>query len=136
MAKKNDPQKMTSEVPPVSDETPSNDWTESRRPESQAKTAASVVTSAPISNPVAKVEIPEFHTQRSTPIVVDVRRQGVEIKAGVFRLQRFIDGADYKDVLNNRWVWSIGRNVHDGRVEAAIDTRYYGDPNWECLFLR
>ena len=69
-------------------------------------------------------------------VVIDVRREGVEIKPGVFRLERFVDGAEYIDALNRRYVWSIGRNIHDGRVEAAIDTRYYGDANWECLFLR
>lgn len=67
---------------------------------------------------------------------LDVRREGQQIAEGVYRLGRFIDGKDYCDASTERWIWSVGRNVFDGRIEAAYDSRYYGSPNWECLFLR
>jgi hypothetical protein len=67
---------------------------------------------------------------------LDVRREGRELSEGVFQLKRFIDHVDYCDTLKERWIWSIGKNVHDGRIQASVDTRYYNDPNWECLFLR
>ena len=136
MAKKNDSQKMISEVPPVGDESPAkNEWLETRISDAPAKTQVPQ-TSVPVAKRENVASIPQYHTQANSQITIDVRRQGFEIKSGVFRLQNFVDGAEYKDVLNNRYIWSIGRNLHDGRVEAAIDTRYYGDPNWECLFLR
>lgn len=67
---------------------------------------------------------------------IDVRREGREISEGIFRLPRFVDGKDYCDLARQRYIWSIGKNVFDGRIEASMDSRYYGDPNWECLFLR
>jgi hypothetical protein len=67
---------------------------------------------------------------------LDVRKEGVQVAEGIFRLKRYIDGKDYCDALKERWIWSVGRHVFDGRIEASNDSRYYQDPNWECLFLR
>lgn len=67
---------------------------------------------------------------------LDVRRVGVQVAEGIFRLQRFDENKDYCDSVKERWIWSVGKNVFDGRIEASSDTRYYNDPNWECLFLR
>lgn len=73
--------------------------------------------------------------KQGAPNVVDVRRAGQQIAEGVFRIhQQFVQGAIYVDSLNNRRIGSIGRNVFDGRIEAAVDARYSGDINWECLF--
>lgn len=79
---------------------------------------------------------PAVVQRASDKLVIDVRRAGHQIAEGVFRLKRYIDGPDYVDTLNSRRIGSIGRNVHDGRIEAAVDARYYGNPNWECLFMR
>lgn len=94
--------------------------------------AAPVVVSKPAVQP-PKVEMrQEMPTQR----VIDVRRAGFQIVEGVFRLQRYVPDAVYVDAINNRQVGSIGRNVFDNRIEAAIDSRYSNDPNWDCLFSR
>ena len=37
--------------------------------------------------------------------------------------------------LGGRVILSTGMATL-GEIEAALDARYYGDPNWECLFLR
>jgi hypothetical protein len=66
---------------------------------------------------------------------IDVRVEGQEVGDGVFQLPRFVQGADYCDSKTERWIWSIGKDFK-GRVFAAVDTRYYGDPNYDCLFLR
>ena len=67
---------------------------------------------------------------------LDVRREGREIREGVFALSRFVEGKDYCDSARERWIWSVGRNLFDGRIEASGDSRYHGDASWECLYLR
>jgi len=67
---------------------------------------------------------------------IDVRREGREIREGVFALSRFIEGKDYCDSATGRWIWSVGRNLFDGRIEASSDVRYSDDASWECLLLR
>ena len=67
---------------------------------------------------------------------LDVRREGTMISEGVFELRRFVPDKDYCDSVKERWIESIGRNVFDKRIMAASDARYYGDSNWEELFLR
>ena len=57
-------------------------------------------------------------------------------RAGVYRLHRFIEGRDYCDPSREWWIGSIGRNFLTGEILAATDSRFYGDPTWECLFLR
>jgi len=76
-------------------------------------------------------------TVRADPkTVLDVRREGSQLDEGVFRLRRFVEGAEYADLLNRRLIRSVGRNVFDGRIEAAVDSRYSGSPNWECMYSR
>ena len=67
---------------------------------------------------------------------LNVLAEGRMDRPGLYELRRFVDGRDYCDPQNEWWIWSIGRSVVDGRIFAATDTRFYGDPNWECLFLR
>ncbi len=67
---------------------------------------------------------------------LDVLQEGHEISDGLYLLRRFVDGRDYCDPKREWWIWSIGRNVFDGRIMASVDTRFYQDPNWDCLFLR
>lgn len=51
-------------------------------------------------------------------------------------LPEFIDGKDYADGEREEWIWSIGRELETGRIVASTDTRFYGNPKFECLFLR
>jgi len=68
---------------------------------------------------------------------LDVRTVGeVTDVEGVYRLHAFSEGVDYCDVVTGRWIWSIGRNKATGEILAAVDTRFYGAPEFECVWLR
>lgn len=56
--------------------------------------------------------------------------------AGTFRLDRFVDDSDYCVGSTEQWIWSIGRRLTDGEIFAAIDTRFYQNPEFHCLWLR
>lgn len=56
--------------------------------------------------------------------------------AKVFRLRRFVDDVDYCIAQTEEWIWSIGRRRSDGAILASTDSRYYSNPEFECLFLR
>ena len=66
--------------------------------------------------------------------IVDVRREGVEIQNGVFLLRRFLPETTYMDLVNSRKIGSIGRNMFDHKIYAAVDARYQDAKNYECLF--
>ena len=89
---------------------------------------------------VPTVRLPKGKNNR-----LDVRAEGTQVDTGVWRLARFVLDCEYvavqirsdhngkpSKVLSP--VVSIGRNRHDGRVEAALDSRYEGSNDWECLF--
>jgi hypothetical protein len=59
-----------------------------------------------------------------------------EMYRGTFRLDRFDAGADYCVGSTEQWIWSIGRRLSDGAIFAAIDSRFYQNPEFHCLFLR
>jgi len=67
---------------------------------------------------------------------LSVLAEGKQVDSSSYQLRRFVEGRDYCDPVRELWIWSIGRNVFDGRIMAATDSRYYQHPNWECLFLR
>jgi len=67
---------------------------------------------------------------------LDVRHLGEEIEPGIFRLRHFIADVDYCDGQGEAWIWSIGRRKTDDAILAATDARFYGDPEFECLWLR
>lgn len=56
--------------------------------------------------------------------------------AGTFRLDWFVDDCDYCVGSTEQWIWSIGRRLSDGEIFAAIDTRFYQNPEFHCLWLR
>ncbi len=58
------------------------------------------------------------------------------IYRGAFRLDRFVEGADYFVGSTEQWIWSIGRRMSDGAIFAALDSRFYQNPEFHCLFLR
>lgn len=55
---------------------------------------------------------------------------------GLYQLDEFVEDKDYADVVTEEWIWSIGRELETGRIFASTDTRFYGNPRFECLFLR
>jgi hypothetical protein len=61
---------------------------------------------------------------------------GTLLEDGDYLLPRFVEDMDYCDTRREVWIWSIGRNLSDGRIVASTDTKYYLNPLWECLFLR
>ena len=67
---------------------------------------------------------------------LDVREIGIEVEPGVFELKRFTEDIDYCDAQNEQWIWSIGKRKSDSKIFASVDTRFYGDPGYECLWLR
>ena len=56
--------------------------------------------------------------------------------AGVYQLRSFTDGIDYFVGSTEQWIWSVGRRKVDGVVFASIDSRFYQNPAFECLWLR
>ena len=54
----------------------------------------------------------------------------------VFLIAKFTEGLDYCDLQTERWIWSIGRHVRSRTAYAATDTRFYQNPEFECLWLR
>jgi len=68
---------------------------------------------------------------------LDVRTIGeTTCDDGVYRLRSFTEGVDYCDLTTGRWIWSIGRHKATGEICASIDTRFYGNDEWECVWLR
>ncbi len=59
-----------------------------------------------------------------------------DLYRGTFRLDRFVEDVDYLVGSTEQWIWSIGRRVTDGAIFAAIDSRFYGNPEFICLWLR
>ncbi len=67
---------------------------------------------------------------------LSVLAEGTKISDGYYELKRFVEDKDYCDPQREWWIWSIGRRFSDGQIFAATDTRFYDNPNFECLFLR
>ncbi len=70
---------------------------------------------------------------------VDVGAHGLPVEGfegTVWELPFFRDGAEYCYAAKEQWVWSIGKRRTDGRIFASLDTRFYGNPMFECLWLR
>jgi hypothetical protein len=67
-----------------------------------------------------------------------VREEGLEVEGspGLFELNRFVDDVDYCDSKTERWIWSIGRRLSDGKIFASYGSDLYQNHNFECLFLR
>jgi hypothetical protein len=67
---------------------------------------------------------------------LDVREIGFETSPGIFQLNEFRDGFDYCDGKRARWIWSIGKHLKTGIMLASLDTCFYQNPEYECLWLR
>jgi len=71
---------------------------------------------------------------------IDVASIGQLVEDGdmgcVYKLKEYIDGKDYCIKESETWIWSIGKHKVTGEIFASIDTRYYQNPDYECLWLR
>ena len=56
--------------------------------------------------------------------------------AGVWRIEKYLEGMDYCDAEGEQWIWSIGKHKQTGEIFAATDNRFYQNPLFECLWLR
>jgi|GraSoiStandDraft_4_1057263.scaffolds.fasta_scaffold19853_10 hypothetical protein len=65
-----------------------------------------------------------------------VAPQQGDLYRGTFALDRFVDDRDYCVGSTEQWIWSIGRRKSDGVIFAALDSRFYQNPEFECLWLR
>ncbi len=48
--------------------------------------------------------------------------------------EKTFDGREV--VAGDRPIWSIGKRMADGAIFASVDCRFYGDPDYECIWLR
>lgn len=70
---------------------------------------------------------------------LDVERLSPELpteNGRVYRLERFVEDVDYCVASTEAWIWSIGRRLEDGAIFASVDTRFYANDAFECLWLR
>ena len=51
-------------------------------------------------------------------------------------LDAFAEDIDYCDAKREMWVWSIGRRKSDGVILASMDTVFYQNDAFDCLWLR
>ena len=51
-------------------------------------------------------------------------------------LRYFDEDLDYCDLVLERWIWSIGKNRVTGQVLASQTSKFYGNDEYECLWLR
>jgi hypothetical protein len=77
-----------------------------------------------------------MHEKLNLGECVDVNRIGRSVGVGLFVLDSFETGVDYCDAANEAWIWSIGKHCITGVMMAAIDSRFYQNPQYECLWLR
>ena len=67
---------------------------------------------------------------------IDLAQLGQEQSDGTFLLEQSFPNFEYIHSTSERWVISIGRRLSDGKILAAFDSRFYQDPNYECVWLR
>jgi hypothetical protein len=69
---------------------------------------------------------------------MDIAKIGEKVRPGVFRLQGFKekDGMDYCDLSGKDWIRSIGKHKETGELLASTGTEFYGNADYECVFLR
>lgn len=79
---------------------------------------------------------PYMHRALTTGQMIDVRQIGTETEPGVYRLTRFVPDVEYVDSETGKYIYSIGRDHATGEILAALDGRFYNNPDYECVFLR
>lgn len=56
--------------------------------------------------------------------------------SGNYILEALVEDVDYCDAESERWVWSIGQHIETGVILASLDSRFYQNPAYKCLWLR
>lgn len=67
---------------------------------------------------------------------IDVNQIGIEIEPGMFRLTQFIPNADYVDAKSKKFIYWIGKDKASGEIFASVGRGYYGDSDYETLWMR
>lgn len=67
---------------------------------------------------------------------LDVEKIGTKLEDGTYELSFFEEDVDYCVASSEAWIWSIGRRYNDNAIFASKDTRFYNNPDYECLWLR
>jgi hypothetical protein len=70
---------------------------------------------------------------------IDICSIGKEVSDGLYELNGDIDANadyDYCDIKKERWIWSFGRRLSDGKIFASISHIFYQNPEFECIWLR
>lgn len=74
---------------------------------------------------------------------LDVTEIGTEVAVEpngvrIFQLdpETFEEDVDYCIPDTESWIWSIGKRKSDGTLFASTDTRFYQNPDYECIWLR
>lgn len=56
---------------------------------------------------------------------------------GDYILPDYAEGMDYCNRQTEEWIWSIGRSKTGmPMILASTTTKFYGHPDYECLWLR
>ena len=67
---------------------------------------------------------------------LSVREIGEKVSDGLYELRAFFDDIDYCDPIDEVYIWSIGISKKTGHIFAAIDSRFYENPEYDCVWLR
>lgn len=82
-----------------------------------------------LKNPVAK-----SYLQNGKAI--DVSDLGIEVKPGIWKLNKFIDGAEYYDSKHQAWIKMIVKDKDTGEMYASVSNKGFPQGEYETIWLR
>lgn len=91
------------------------------------------------STEVTHVENKAMEEKLNKDECLDVNVIGTPLKnfeGKVWELHKFVEDIDYCDATHEEWIRSIGQHRYTQKIYAAVDTRFYLNPLFECLWLR
>lgn len=47
-----------------------------------------------------------------------------------------IDDMDLCDAKTERWIWSVGKHKTTGQIVASVESKFYQNSEYECIWLR
>jgi hypothetical protein len=57
-------------------------------------------------------------------------------KDGDYIITTFVDDSDYCDAEKEEWIWSIGQHKTHKFILASTSSKFYQNPDYDCLWLR
>jgi hypothetical protein len=66
---------------------------------------------------------------------IDLSKNG-RTKDGDYIITNFVDDSDYCDAEKEEWIWSIGRHKKTNQILASTSSKFYQNPDYDCLWLR